>query len=161
MNNETRRILDLLSQGKVTVEEAEQLLAAVKNSDAVAASAPAPNTASAAAPPPPGAASTKPEPKWLRVLVTRRPGLAAEWTGIEPRNKDVNVRIPLSLVRAGVKLGAIVPGIAGERVASRLRERGIDLSKLDSVNFQDVFGALGDNAIDVTDGKHQVRIFCE
>jgi len=175
MGNETRRILDLLAQGKVTADEAEQLLAAINQPpDAGAASAPS----SAESGPTVGAASgEKKPPKWLRVVIFRvRPdgnvyptqdevsmhlGSAGHFTFARARKGEVNVRIPLALVRAGMKLGAMMPSLAGEEVNRRMRERGIDLSKMDPAHIEEVIKEMGDMTVDVDDGKHQVRIFCE
>jgi len=165
MGNETRRILDLLAQGKVTADEAEQLISAM-NQPAEAASGTVPAPQGGEAP-----TAAKQPPKWLRVSVFRmRPSenvMAAAGTlraaaGVSaPVKNEVNVRIPLSLVRAGIKLGAILPGAGGEQVNRHLREHGIDLSKIDPAQIEDVMKELGDMTIDVDDGKHQVRVFCE
>jgi hypothetical protein len=167
MGNETRRILDLLAQGKVTADEAEQLLSALQQQDAPATDAA----------PPPADPANKKQPKWLRVVVHRQrriwDDVASAWrypadipgateTGEYGKRKgEVNVRIPLALVRAGMKLGAIVPGMAGHQVNQRLREHGIDLSKIDPEHIEDVIKEMGEMTVDVDDGKHQVRIFCE
>jgi hypothetical protein len=152
MGNETRRILDLLAQGKVTADEAEQLLAAT-NQPPQDAAAPAESAEPSAAP--------KQLPKWLRVVVFRQPSVFGSTINGATAKKEVSVRIPLSLVRAGVKLGAIMPGAGGEQVNRHLREHGIDLSKIDPAHIEEVMKELGEMTIDVDDGKHQVRVFCE
>jgi hypothetical protein len=138
--NEQRRILDLLANGKITAQEADQLLSALGKTGA-------PTSGLAAAP---GAA-----PKWLRISIVK-----AEIAGVRPQ-RDVDIRIPLALVRAGMKLGVIVPQFAGEEVSRKLREKGIDLSKVDAAHFDDVIRQLNNLTLDVDDGKHQVRVFCE
>jgi hypothetical protein len=77
--------------------------------------------------------------------------------------KDVNIRVPLAVVRSGVRLGAFIPALAGDQVAARLRECGldIDVSKLDAVMIESVLKDLGDTDIEIDDGKAQVRITCE
>jgi hypothetical protein len=79
MTDESRRILDLLAQGKLTVDEADQLLRAVSASttanDSATASAPSSGTASASS------AGTKQEsksgesepspPRYIRIAVKR------------------------------------------------------------------------------------------
>jgi hypothetical protein len=172
MGNETRRILDLLAQGKVTADEAEQLISAINQPQEAATSVG--ETAAPGAPP-----AEKKAPKWLRVVVFKvRPedagdagaprdevnlhlGQAGSFTVGRARKGEVNVRIPLALVRAGMKLGAMMPGVAGEQVNRHMREHGIDLSKIDPAHIEDVMKELGDMTIDVDDGKNQVRVFCE
>jgi len=153
MGNETRRILDLLAQGKITADEAEQLMTAVNPPTLEAADAP------------PAAGAPKTTPKWLRVAVFKmrmadNPLDPAAVNGYIRKN-EVNVRIPLALARAGMKLSTVVPGLAGEKVNRHLREHGIDLTKIDPEHIEEVMKELGDMTIDVDDGKHQVRIFCE
>jgi hypothetical protein len=131
----------MLAQGKITVTEAEQLIGALGVS--------------------PGRASADHEgdparSRYLRVAVhkaasERRP------------EKDVSIRVPLSLVRSGMRLGAMIPGAAGERITERLREKGldIDLAKLDPAHLETMLKNLGELTIDVDQGKAQVRITCE
>jgi hypothetical protein len=145
MSDDTRRILEMLSEGKVTVDEADQLLKAIDSS----------RPSSGA-----GADSTdRPAPRFLRITV-REPG-----AGGGPEETKVNVRVPLTLVRSGMKLAGIIPGFAGDKVNQKLREKGIDLAQLsqstDSAQFAALLKDLGEFTIDVDEGKQQVRINCE
>lgn len=145
MSDETRRVLDLLAQNKITVDEADQLLRAV----ATASSAPADA----------GAASTEAEPRKPRFI-----RIAVHKAANERRpSEDVNIRVPIAVVRSGMRLGAVLPGFIGEKVTARLRERGLDLdlSKLDPAAIETILAELGDVAIDVESGKAQVRVSCE
>src|SRR5262249_46155999 len=94
--------------------------------------------------------------KFLRVTVDK-----AQTDG-RPR-KQVSLRVPMALVRGGVKLGAIFPRIAREPLNQHLREQGIDvdLSKIDLSQIDSVLESLGETVIDVDDGKAQVKITCE
>jgi hypothetical protein len=145
---DARRILDLLAQGKITVEEADQLLRAVAAGES--------KDAPAVDPPPQGTAAEsadKPAPKWLRLTVDK----AAD--DGRPR-RQVNIRVPLALLRGGMKLGAVVPRMAPDLVIRRLREKGIEiseLSKLDFSEFENMLTELGDTTIDVDDGRAQLR----
>src|SRR5262249_26541092 len=106
MSDDRRRILDLLAQKKITVEEADQLLGAI---DAPRSEAP-----------------TGEGPKYFRIAIAKA---ALGW---KPE-KLVNIRVPIALVKSGMRLGAVIPGFAGDELTRRLRERGIalDLGKLD------------------------------
>jgi hypothetical protein len=162
MSEDTRRVLDLLAKGKITVEEADQLLAALKSAAESDAAAPRPD------------AGDPQKPKYIRIAVRKTgswPGVptggdheAWAWPGYigKGRTKEVNIRVPLSVVRGGMRLGAIVPGL-GDRVTSKLREQGIDLdlAKMDAAQVEALLRDLGDMTIDVDEGRHQVRISCE
>ena len=145
MSDDTRRVLDLVAQGKITVDEGHHLLGAIHP--------PSANAPSGAA----GADdSERPRPKWLRIAIHQ--------FGKEGRrDKDVNIRVPMAIIRSGMRLGALIPGLAGEQVQARMRERGLDIdfSKLDAAAIETVLKELGDTNIEIDDGKSQVRITAE
>jgi hypothetical protein len=145
MNDDMRRVLDLLVQGKISVDEAQQLLEALR-AGAARETGKSPEPAPAAAP-----------PRFLKINV-HRPG------GEGRREKDVNIRVPLALVRGGLRLGALIPGVE-ERVNARLRESGvdIDLTRVDAQAIESLLSELGQLTIDVNEGgsQRQVRITCE
>ena len=149
MSDDTRRILDLLAQGKITVDEADRLLRAMSaSSDAAQTAAAASNEPSAA-------------PRYVRITVHKTP--KDKTAKDDCRDKDVNIRVPIAVVRSGMRLGALIPGFPGDAVSARLRERGIDVdfSKLDTAALEHVLKQLGDTNIEVDSGKAQVRISCE
>jgi hypothetical protein len=136
---ESRRVLDLLAQGKISVEEAEQLLRAMNDADGSAS---------------PGEA--RPRPRFLRIAVHKA-------AGQHGGQKDVNIRVPLGIVRSGMRLGALIPTFASEQVSACLRDRGInvDFSKLDDRAIESVIEQLGQAKIDIDAGEAQVRITSE
>lgn len=149
--DDTRRILDMLAQGKITVDEADRLLKAV---GAAAATEPAGDA--------PADAGT-PRPRWIRINV-RKPA------NENRQAKDVNIRVPVAVMKGGIRLGAIIASFAGEKAAQRMRERGMDLdlakisgdlSKMNGPEFDQFLKTLDDVNIEVDDGKAQVRITCE
>lgn len=72
--------------------------------------------------------------------------------------ETVNVRIPLALVRTGVKIAAILP----ERVTHKLSAIGIDLGKLSELDADELTAALSDLEMDVdSDTGEGVRVCCE
>ena len=137
-NDDSKRILELLAQGKITVDEADQLLRAVQ---------------SPSGPPEPGqtGGSGNP-PRWIRITIDKRAR-----DGRPPQN--VNIRVPFGIVRSGVKLGAMFNRL--EPVQERLREKGIDLDSLDFSQLEAALGSLGTVPVEIDDGKSQVRITCE
>lgn len=142
MSDETRRVLDLLAQGKITVDEADRLLRALNNQ---------PPRADV---PPVGDASSS-KPRFIRIHV-HKPGREGR------DSKDVNIRVPMSILRGGIRLGTMIPGLQ-DRMAARLRERGmdVDLSRLDPAVLESMLGELGEINIDVSGTGEQVRITCE
>jgi hypothetical protein len=140
--DDTRRILDLLAQGKITVDEADQLLSAVG----------APRAADAA--PNPEANATP--PRWLRINVHKP-------ANDQRKEKDVNIRVPIAVVKGGMRLGAIVAAFAGDQAARKMRERGfdLDLSMLDRPAFDSLLKDMEAVKIDMDSGTEQVRITCE
>jgi hypothetical protein len=138
----SRRILEMLAQGKITVDEADQLLRAIGDTPADAPPKTSADTAGPSA------------PRWLRVTVDK----AA--TAARPA-KQVSIRVPMALLRGGVRLGAMFPGLRDDPVARHLRENGIDFAKLDGSEIDRVLANLGETVIDVDDGKAQVRVTCE
>jgi hypothetical protein len=140
MNEERRRILAMLAEHKITTQEAEALL------DAMAPGASAVSSTALA----PGAM-----PKYLRVLVEDHEN---GHTG------KVNVRVPFNLIRAGVRLAALIPAAAHGPVNKALKEHGIDfdISKLKPEELEDLVQHLTELTVDV-EGAHgeKVRVFCE
>jgi hypothetical protein len=156
--DDTRRILDLLARGKTTVDEAERLLQALGAAQARAqVGRDDPATESAA---PEG---RRPKPSWFRINI-RKPA------NEHREAKDVNIRVPVSVMKGGMRLGAIIATFAGEKAARRMRERGIDLdlskvngdlSNLNGPDFEQFLASLHDMNFEIEDGKSQVRITCE
>ena len=142
MNEERRKILDMLAQGKVTVEEAEKLLAAVGETGSAA---PAPAGTDAA-----GRRSWK----YLRVQVEPGPG--------SEEHERVNIRVPFKLIRAGLKFAAFLPHEAYAKVNQAFKDKGmdVDLARITAQDLEEIVSNLDDMTIEV-DGKDKVRIFCE
>ena len=140
MSEDRKRVLEMLATGKVTVDEAERLLSALGD----------------APPPPPasnGAAAAPPRPgRYFRIVVRK--------TEKDGPGKSVNIRIPLSLVKGGMRIGAMIPG-CGEAVTEKLRKQGInlDVTKLDPDQLEAALRDMGEMEID--DGKSQMRISYE
>ena len=139
MTEERRRILNMLAEGKIKPNEAEALL------DAVAL------VKTPAQP----VVETVADPKYLRVLV--------EGHDEEHGSGKVNVRVPFTLIRAGMRLAALLPAAAHEPINRALRQNGvdIDISKIKPENLEDLVTHLRELAVDVESKGEKVRIFCE
>jgi len=143
MTAERRKVLDMLAAGKITPEEAEQFLNRLAPSG-TPGNEPEGKAASAT-----DAKKSEGSPRTLRFLrvVVDSPG-----------RDSVNVRVPLGLVRTGLKLSALMPG----RVSQRLSEQGIDLSHLGKLDKEALIAELAAHPIEVeTEKGKNIRIFCE
>ena len=136
MSEDTRKVLEMLSQGKVSVLEAEQLLGAVGTTQSQ------------------GADEKKPEPKYFRILVNKpaREGKKAE---------AVNIRVPMTVVRGGLRLGALVPGMLNNKKIQLGNGNELDLSKLTYTDLEAMIKDIGELTVDVDGGDATVRIRCE
>jgi SHOCT-like domain len=70
----------------------------------------------------------------------------------------VSVRVPLRLIRTGVKLTTMLPS----ETSAKLADKGIDLTELGKLEGDELVDALRDLKVDVdsADGD-TVRVFCE
>ena len=150
MNEHRRQILQMLSEGKISADEAERLIAAME-------APPAFTTLSD----PASSGAGKPRPKYLRVVVD-----SEEDCGHEGPTK-VNVRVPMQLLRAGVRLAGLIPAPALRRANFALQEQGvpIDLTQIKPENLEELVEHLNDLTVDVdqkdANTKVKVRVYCE
>jgi len=142
MNEERRQILQMLADGKITADEAERLLTALEGPVAPALAGSAPRKGG--------------KPKYLRVLVDAED----HHTG---KPVKVNIRVPVQLMRAGVRLSALMPSPARDKVNQALREQGIpvDVGAMKPENLDELLDHLNDLTVDVDQEKAKVRVFCE
>ena len=139
MSEDQRKILDMLSEGKISVDEAEKLLEALKQGDHN-------QTESSSG----GSAGWK----YLRVLVEPGPN---------SQSRDrVNIRVPMKLIRAGLKWAAFIPKHAQSSVNQALHDKGIDMDfgKMTPKDIEDLIINLDELTVDV-EGSEKVKIFCE
>ncbi|HEX4005970.1 MAG TPA: hypothetical protein VHX60_07325 [Acidobacteriaceae bacterium] len=155
MNESRRQILEMLAAGKITADEAERLIAATEpNGGSASTSASAANGSSAG--------TAKSRPKYLRVLVEADESM----TGLKGGMTTVNVRVPMQLLRAGVRLAGLIPVQAHDQLDEALGKHGVPLtlSQIKPENLEELIDHLEDLTVDV-DGKGgngtKVRVFCE
>lgn len=142
MNEQRKEILQMLAEGKITAEEAEQLIAALGQDQ------PVPVASGSDLRP-------KAKPKYLRVEVNANDGLDGP--------TRVNVRVPLQLLRAGVRLAALIPAQALGEANAELTRSGvpIDLTQLKPVDLEALVEYLDDMTIEVDGPDAKVRVYCE
>ncbi|KPL83932.1 hypothetical protein SE15_01595 [Thermanaerothrix daxensis] len=126
---ERLKVLEMLQEGKITAEEAARLLEALE-------AAPGPKT-----PPPPPPPTSPPggSGRWLRVRIT----------DTDTGKVRANIRLPLNLVSAGIKMGMrFTPEV-----------EGLDVNRLMDFIRSGETGTLVD-VFDEEDGEH-VEVFIE
>jgi hypothetical protein len=138
MSEETRKVLEMLAAGKINSQDAERLLDKLASSKGTEENGNGNGVTTDARSPS--------KLKFLRVLVDTGEG------------HDVNVKVPLGFLRAGVKLLGVLP----PKVAQRLNEKGFSLDFLSELKGEDLEEALNTLHVDVeTDEGQHVRVFCE
>jgi hypothetical protein len=143
MKEERRKILDMLAEGKISVDEAEKLLAAIASDEADEKRSDEESVTGVKFP-----------FKYLRVQVEPGSGCGG--------GERVNIRVPLKLIRAGLKWAAFMPKDVQGKVDKALSEKGInmDFSSIKPEDLDELVANLKDLTIDV-EGKETVKIFCE
>ncbi len=135
----------MLGAGKITADEAERLLDAL---EARAADRPVGGSAIKGDPTP----LLNALPKFLYVKVDSADG------------DTVDVKVPLALVRSGLKLTSLIPPQAMEQINAQMTEKGIsiDFSNLKPEDIDELIHALREMEvnIDSKDGE-RVRVYCE
>jgi polyhydroxyalkanoate synthesis regulator phasin len=151
MSETRRQVLEMLAAGKITAEEAERLIAALERDTAPASGA--------------SEARRNAKAKYLRVMVE-----SDDPSGSSRGPVRVNTRVPMQLLRAGVKLASLIPPQARNHVDKALHEQGIPFSmnQIKPENLEEIVDQLTDLTVDVDmddyDRKKQkvkVRVFCE
>jgi hypothetical protein len=139
MTEDRKRILTMLAEGKITADEAERLL------DAMGARAPVTTSPT----------ELSNAPKYFRVVVDANDGADGP--------TKVNVRVPMQLLRAGVKLGALIPPRARDEVNAALAREGIpfDINTIKPENLEELVEHLAGVTVDVDSTDAKVRVFCE
>ncbi|MEE8397455.1 MAG: hypothetical protein V3S89_00535 [Desulfobacterales bacterium] len=141
MSEERKRILDMVASGKITASEAEALLDAVALAQEKSGSS--------------GALvqdQKKGIPKFFRVTVDSKDG------------DNVDIRIPLSLLKAGIRFSSLMPPAVADKVNDHLSEKGIniDLNNIKKEDIDEILLSLSEMAINVDSGDgDKIRVFCE
>jgi hypothetical protein len=142
MSEDRKRVLTMLAEGTITADEADKLLSAME----------------------------RPKPAAMYEAVPRGSNGAPKYFRVEVNANDdadgpvkVNVRVPMQLLRAGVRLSALIPPKARDEVNRAMAREGIpfDINNLKPENLEELIEHLGDFAVDVDSGDAKVRVYCE
>jgi hypothetical protein len=145
MKENQKKILEMLAENKISADDAYRLLNACEEGGKEKTAGAEPDT--------------RVKPKYLRVTIV--PG---ESQTSAARADRVNVRVPMSLLRAGLKLTSLIPPEALDKANNALRERGInfDVRSIKPEDLEDLIEAMGDMQIDVEGGRgEKVKVFVE
>lgn len=136
MSRERAKILQMVADGTITPEEAEELMSRIDPArTAVAVAEPSRERSG------PGDGPIK----YLRVV-------------IDGGDDRVNVRVPIALVRTGIRLTTLMPKDASEH----LREHGVDLGRFSSLDGEELIEALRELWVEIDgDDGTRIRVFCE
>jgi hypothetical protein len=89
-------------------------------------------------------------PKFLRVKVTG--------------NDDVDVRVPIGILRTGIKLASIIPPQAMVHIDEHMKEKGFnfDLTQIKKEDIDELISHLAEMQVDVKSRTgDNVRVYCE
>jgi hypothetical protein len=127
----------MLENGKISADEAERLLEALENKST----------------------KTTPQDALMETLDNLPKYLFVKVDAVD--GDKVNIRVPLKLVKAGIKLQALLPQDAQDKINAKLSEKGINLEDFKDENFKDILDALTELELNVDDKKgDKVRIYC-
>lgn len=161
MNTERMKILEMLKEGRISAEQADQLLEKLARLDGdevdhddVVVEADVGGTVASLV----KNAKAKVRRIASTITVGSRGGKALVIKVCTHDGDNVNVRLPLALVRAGVKLHALMP----ESASDALKEKGVNLDELSQLNTDELMEALSELNINIeTDDGDTVTIHCE
>lgn len=159
MGDDRNRILDLLAAGKITAEEAARLLDALDTTAEQTADEQGSGTAGSR-----GASATQAgaKPGWPKFFAggakaTANTGASSgtpkfmfvKVTSVKGDN--VNVKIPLAVMRAGLKLTSLIPKPAQDQINQAMAEHGMsfDLNNFKPEDLEELIEALREMEIDV------------
>ncbi|MGD0097867.1 MAG: hypothetical protein ABSB60_15360 [Terracidiphilus sp.] len=158
MNENRRQILEMLAAGKINADEAERLLAALDTGAGTTAKEHSGSNTGANGE---NAGARKTRAKYLRVLVDADESM----TGLKGQT-SVNVRVPMQLLRAGVRLASLIPAQAHGQLDEALSRHGVPLtlSQIKPENLEELIDHLEDLTVDVNGSEGnatKVRVFSE
>ena len=126
--------------GKITVDEGERLLGAL-------------GAGQSALPPPAEAEGLA--PRFLKIDTSS--------TGDDGKDESFRMRVPLDLIRAGLKLRALIPETKRDKINDKLRKKGIegDVFEMSDDQIESLIRTLSELEIEGVDGDDGFRLYLE
>jgi hypothetical protein len=140
MSEERKRILKMLAEGKISASEAEDLLDALGKTDGRRGDDDSG----------PALAKLK-NVKYIYVKV------------LSAQDDNVDVRVPLGLIRAGMRLTTLIPAQAMDHINSAMREKGMnfDLNNIKPDDIEELLRNIADMEVNVkSKNGDTVRVYC-
>jgi hypothetical protein len=130
----------MLAEGRINADDAERLLDALENE-----SPPEPHVSTE---------ETGKKCKTLHIIVHDHPGHESD-------RERVHVKIPMVMLKAGMKFSKLMPDKILDKINSRLSEKGINMDEMNFNKLDNILEALKEGSIDIENGDEKVHIFCE
>jgi hypothetical protein len=148
MGEERMRVLKMVAEGKISVAEADELLSALGvESDETASTA-----ATGSALNDGGTVKNRKKPAYMKVKVN------------SANNDNVDVKVPLNLLRTGIRLTSLIPKPALEQINNQMKDRGLDfdLTNFKPSDIEELIEAISELEVNV-DSKNgdKVKVYCE
>ena len=140
MSDERKRILKMLADGVISADEAEELLDALGKSGGQQSQA--------------GEIGVVKELKKLKYIYVKV---------LSSQNDNVDVRVPLGLIRAGMRLTTLIPPQAIDQINKTMREKGMsfDLNNIKPDDIEELIKNLADMEVNVkSKNGDTVRVYC-
>ena len=147
MDENKKKILEMLAENKISTDEAYRLLSALGTKGSTSEGTAKSGTAA------------KMKSKYLRVCI-----LSGSEHEHGHKGDRVNVRVPMTLIRAGMKFTSLLPPEARDKVTGALREKGIDfdMRNLKPEDMDELIEALSELEVDVVSGDGDtVKVYVE
>jgi len=139
--DEIKRILEMVKEGKLSPDEGSRLINALNDKDRDEQSN-----------------NHQKKSRWLKIVVKSKEN--------SPKKENVNIRIPLNIMKTALKLGGKFNFAIPEEAKLKMEERGIDINELmGPEGLTNLIGELGSSEpytlVDVDDEDETVKIFIE
>jgi hypothetical protein len=147
MSENQKKILEMLSEGKISVDEAQRLLKLLGTDKGRESTNNDSNKGSFV-------------PKYMRVVIEPKQGVIRDEKHEYAR---VNVRVPFNLIRAGMKMASLIPSDAANKVDEAFKEKGLnfDIRKMNDEDLDDLIKALHDSEVNIDSDRETVRVYAE
>ncbi|RKX66025.1 hypothetical protein DRP44_05020 [candidate division TA06 bacterium] len=137
--DEIKRILEMVKEGKLSPDEGSRLINALNEKDEQSN-------------------NHQKKSRWLKIVVKSKEN--------SPKKENVNIRIPLNIMKTALKLGGKFNFAIPEEAKLKMEEKGIDINELmGPEGLTNLIGELGSSEpytlVDVDDEDETVKIFIE
>lgn len=129
----------MLSEGKISPEEAEKLLSAVDSQEK-----------------PSGGGSSlidSMENKNLYVQIEPKEGKTSE---------RVSVKVPFALLKAGLNIAGLIPQEAQDKIHTSMNEKGLNFNfnDMNPENIKEILAALEEFSVDIDTDDSTIKVYC-